>query len=216
MAFDGQLNELRAHIESFNQKFVEMVSADDGKFYPLDLLAIGALNRSHALLTGFVSLIEAGNFVCAAPLVRLQLDNALRLFAAWLVDSPHEFAHKVLKGEQIRKLKDRDNQLMTDFYLTQKLNETHNWVSELYRRSSGFVHLSEKHIFSAISDVSKEDRTAKLQIGISSSAIPDMAYLGAIDAMKASTDVFLEYIDGWILTKNNPELTEQARKEAKT
>src|SRR5271166_6984000 len=66
--------------------------------YPLDLLATAALNRSLAQCSGFRALIEARNYICAASILRLQIDTALRFFAAFLVDNPHEFAGSVLKG----------------------------------------------------------------------------------------------------------------------
>ncbi len=213
-----ELNELldvtRRNIALHTNKFSDLVQSDGGKLFTLDMLVFGSLNRSHSLLSGFVSLIENGNFVCAAPLVRMQLDNALRLFAAWLVEKPHDFAHSVLKGMHIRSIKDRNNNKMTDRYLAQEMNEKHTWVLKLYEESSGFVHLSSKHIFSSISNLSKLERTVSFEIGVPNSAVPQAAYIEAVAAINASTELFFEYVDGWILTKDNPDLIENARRAA--
>ena len=94
-----------------------MLQANDGALYPLDMLAIAAVNRSMAHIGGFRQMIEARNMICAGSLLRLQLDTAMRFSASWLAPDPHHFAQEVLKGRSIRKLKDRDGRLMTDAHL---------------------------------------------------------------------------------------------------
>ena len=90
------------HLGKYREKHFEMgdrvILADGGNLYPFDILVVATLNRSLCLLKGFIELIQARNFVAAAPLIRLQLDNSLRLSAATLVSDPHEFAMNVLKG----------------------------------------------------------------------------------------------------------------------
>jgi hypothetical protein len=46
-----------------------------------DMYIIAAMKRSLCLLRGFADLVESRNYVAAAPLVRLQMDNALRVAA---------------------------------------------------------------------------------------------------------------------------------------
>lgn len=76
----------------------KMLHADGGAIFPLDILAVATLNRSVNLVAAFTSLVEARNFVVAAPLLRLQIDNCLRFYAAWIADNCHDFATKVMKG----------------------------------------------------------------------------------------------------------------------
>lgn len=115
--------------------------------FPLDLLASAVMNRSLNLLLGFCSLIEARNFVAAAPLLRLQLDNVLRFSAAWLVYDPHRFAWEVIEGTTVTDIQDSTGQRMFDWYLVRKLAEENPWAPEVYKQASGYVHLSEKHFF---------------------------------------------------------------------
>ena len=75
-----------------------MYTAYASALYPLDLLAAAAFSRSLAQCSGFRALIEARNYICAASILRLQIDTALRFFAAFLVDNPHEFAGSVLNS----------------------------------------------------------------------------------------------------------------------
>jgi hypothetical protein len=62
-----------------------VLSAHRGDLYGFDLLAVATLNPSMCLLRGFCDLIASENFIAAAPLLRMQLDNCLRFYAGWLV-----------------------------------------------------------------------------------------------------------------------------------
>jgi len=183
-----------------------------GDFFPLDFLAIATLNRSLCLIAGFCTLIESKNMVAAAPLFRMQLDNCLRFSAAWLVEKPHDFALKVLEGVPIRKLKDHSGNLMTDKYLVATLAAEYPWIKPTYEKSSGYVHLSEKHIFNCISPVSEQDRTISMKISDEDASLPDEIYLEVIAAFAESTKIVLKYADGWAFTKNNPKAVAEMKK----
>ena len=71
----------------------EMFEAFGGAMYGMDLLAAGALNRSKAHIAGFSTLIKAKNLICSGALLRLQLDTAMRFFAAFLVERPPRLCH---------------------------------------------------------------------------------------------------------------------------
>src|SRR5437899_1352505 len=108
------LKNLRASEPLHLEVGLQMMKAADGAVFPVDLLAWAALNRSANLVPGFASLVEAWNLIAAAPLLRLQIDNCLRFYGVYIVSKPHEFAGAVLKGEQVRKMKDSKGKLMTD------------------------------------------------------------------------------------------------------
>ncbi len=107
-----------AHLESSEEAFKDLSKQmmEPGQdLFPLDMLAIGVINRSLSLLTGFATLIRANNYIAAAHLTRPHLDNFLRFYAAWLVDKPHDFAMDVMKGVRIDKLKDKDGKFIFAF-----------------------------------------------------------------------------------------------------
>ncbi len=60
-----------------------------------------------SLIKGFVEMIKQENLICAIPLLRLQLDNSLRFYAAFLVENPHELASHFIEGEAIRRLTEK-------------------------------------------------------------------------------------------------------------
>lgn len=194
----------------------EMFEAFGGAMYGMDLLAAGALNRSKAHIAGFSTLIKAKNLICSGALLRLQLDTAMRFFAAFLVERPHDFAMSVLRGEKVRDLKDRSGKKMTDVYLCQKLGEEFEWVPRVYERTSGYVHLSSTHLMSALSPSSGadvDDWTFTIKISAEDKPLPETIYIEASDAFRAATGILLRYVEGWIFTKANPELVQRWKRE---
>ncbi|SRR6266487_1271617 len=207
-----ELEKRISHIEGLTDLhltlLMEMLKADGGKMFALDMLACAAMKRSMALCAGFSALARARNYVCAASLLRLQLDSCLRFFAAFIVDKPHEFADEVLKGISIRKLKDRKGNLMTDRYLVDTLGKKYHWMPRVYSATSGFVHLSNKHIFTVIRD-RKEDGKLSLRVGATDEDFPDEIWTELADGFLASTDALFEYLKGWTYTKQNPDVVKR-------
>src|SRR5699024_5901048 len=105
-------------------------------------------NRSIANGNALVHMLRTRNYISAATIIRLQLDSCLRFYAAFIVNDPHEFAHAVLCGTAVRNLKDAEGKKMTDRHLVEKLGCEYEWIPRVYDRASGFIPLSNKHIFS--------------------------------------------------------------------
>jgi hypothetical protein len=192
-----------------------MFEAFGGAMYGMDLLAAGALNRSKAYVAGFRTLLAGKNLICAGALLRLQLDTAMRFYAAFLVERPHEFALTVLAGQRVRDIKDRDGKKMTDAYLVQKLGQEFPWVPRVYERTSGYVHLSSTHLLSALHSPieSADERTFTIKISAEDKPLPDFIDIEAADAFRATTDVLLRYVQGWVFTKANPEVVHHWKHE---
>ena len=198
-----------ANIEADEKQLVaatgEMFQADGGAIYPFDLLANAAINRALALSSGFRTLILQRNLVCAGPLVRLQLDTSLRLFAGFIVEKPHDFAIKVLEGKHIRRMKDKDGNFMTDRYLVERLAKQYPWIEAVYERASDYVHLSGTHILSSVDIIDKQSGTIGIKASFLDKPFSDDIYTDAINAFRQCTRVIRIHVEGWILTKNNPE-----------
>lgn len=208
------LTELRSYCEVHLKLAEFMLNAYDSTIYPLDILAVAALNRSLNLIFGFCTLVEARNFISAAPLLRLQIDTCLRFYASFIVDNPHDFALAVLKGTPINKQKDKGGNRMTDSYLVKMLSKEEPWVIKVYKQSSGYIHLSDKHIFNSMSSSPNGERSMELRIGQEDAFVSDDLYLEAIAAFKAATELFLRYIHGWAFTKDNPKIVERLKKNS--
>ncbi len=187
----NNLLELRArHLKVAGATFVQ-------ELYPLDFLALAVLNRSLCLVSAFAMLIEARNLIAAAPLIRLQLDNALRFFASTLVDQPHEFAMKVLGGARIDRIKDKSGNRLTDKHLVTTLGVHEAWIESVYEQTSGFVHLSEKHIFNAVKIKDKKERDILMKISDRDEFAPETAYQEALDVFTRVTELVLNVTEAW-------------------
>jgi hypothetical protein len=171
---------------------MELMQAHDGDLYPFDWVVLMVLKRSMALIDGFCTLIE-NNFICASPLIRLQLDNVLRLSAVFLVSDQDQFAIKLLGGEPVRKMKDACGKPMTDGYLVDMLEAAEPGVKELYEHGSGYVHLSQIHIFHAMQRT--ERGMAELRIGRKDEFVTDQNRKDAAISMRSVTDILLETIE---------------------
>lgn len=145
--------------------------------------------------------------ICVGSLVRLQLDTALRFYAAYISADPHKFALEVLEGARVDKLKDRDGHLMNDRYLVKRLakEEGLEWPERVYQETSGYIHLSRKHMFCSFTSVDAETRTIGTQVSASHAHVPDEIYVEAADAFLAATKLYMKYLHGWGVVKQNPE-----------
>lgn len=205
----ARLEKLLKHLENAQSFHLEvglkMSQTGSGAIWPVDLLANGVLNRSANLVDGFIILVRKRNFICCAPLLRLQIDNCLRFYAVYLVKDCHQFAVDVLQGTPVSKIKDRNGKPMTDKYLAEKLNEKHPWILRVYKRTSGYVHLSNTHIFSTVDKTSEEMQARGIlnfKIGRGDNFEDDELYEKAVSAFIETTKVLFNYLIGWIKTKD--------------
>ncbi len=182
-----------------------MLNADDGKLFALDILASAVVKRSLSLCAGFSSLVRSANYTSAAALLRLQLDSCLRFYAAFIVEKPHDFASKIMQGMPVRKQKDRTGHLMTDHYLVEKLSEKHEWMPRIYEATSGFIHLSERHIYSTWKPTSNKE-SVLMVAGSTDDYFDDAQWQDMTFAFLKTTDTLFEYLKGWIFTKEHPEI----------
>ncbi len=109
------------------------------------LLVIAALRRSDSLLQAFVSLVDAQNRFSAIPLIRMQLDSAMRVHACSIVPDSDSFVKHVLKGGEPRKYPFKPQ--LSDSYLHGLLTHSYPHTTDLYRETNGYVHLSNHHLF---------------------------------------------------------------------
>ncbi|EGQ8093364.1 hypothetical protein J7I10_004375 [Vibrio vulnificus] len=164
--------------------------------YLCDLVVLGLLDRNIALVEAMPPLIQERNLHAIAPLLRIQLDGLLRLHAFRLVESSENLASHVMKGEPLNryKCKKLNKAKLTDRHLVDTLKVELPWVEEMYGRLCGWVHFSDSHIFSAVTEGEKE---GSIYVGIGSyrQRIPDETFksvIGAIEVIHESTALLIE------------------------
>jgi hypothetical protein len=210
--FETQIAYLERDENDLLKLSMNCLNAGDGALLPLDLMASAAVKRTLAQAAGFRNMVESKNMICAGSILRLQLDTALRFFAAYLVCDPHGFAKDVMSGVHVRKLKDRNGKRMTDAYLVEQLSresEEYEWVTRVYDRTSGYVHFSRTHMFSIYKQVESSDGSVEIELGATDVDLLDSIYLEAIDSFIASVRIFMEYLKKWGIAKQDPRVAEQ-------
>jgi hypothetical protein len=104
----------------------------------------------------------------------------------------------------VSKLKDRSGELMRDAYLVKRLSAEVHWVKSLYQQASGYVHLSEQHIFNTIGIPDEDGMTIIGITGQDGSIWTEERYLEAIEAFDSSTRLVLELVEGWLQASRQP------------
>lgn len=207
MAMDDESN-LRGRIERLRETEMAhldllraILSAHSGNVFGVDFLVIAAIQRSFALIDGFIALVERENGFCALPLLRLQLDSVMRLFACSLVKDPHLLASHLLQDEPLRKMKAADGRDLTDHFLHQRLTERYPWATSVYQNTSGFVHLSRRHMIAPVSGVDSDSRSVEFDVGRNRVHWPKHEIVEALDAFSATTNALLDLCRSWRYAK---------------
>jgi hypothetical protein len=163
----------------------------------LNIFGWMVLKRSISIVYGFTALIRSHNLICAAPLVRLQIDNLLRFRAAFLVDDSREFVFRVLSGTPVRNMRDRDNRRLTDDYLQQRLSLEYPWLQDLYRRTSGYIHLSDEHFLNTVRASGRGEGGIEAYIGPDDQLVSPEIYSEVVETMVIVTHALLTYLGNW-------------------
>ena len=171
---EEDLNHLFEKIEGLEKSFLKeaknYMDVQDSKgeklLYTMDLYTSAIVNRSISLMRGYLLLAKDKNYISAVPLIRMQLDNCLRFYAATLVNDYNDLFSQYLKGKHIGNILDAKGNKMTDNYLAKELDKNFSkGIFKLYKNASGYVHFSNVHSFLQVSKVDSKKRTIGTQIG---------------------------------------------------
>ncbi|MCB9203325.1 MAG: hypothetical protein H6604_09845 [Flavobacteriales bacterium] len=163
------LNNILDQISDFENEFIKsserIMKAGNNKLFTLDFVALSINNRAISLIKGYLTLAKADNYLTAVSLVRLQLDNALRFFASTLVENSSDFAEHFIDGKAIRDYTDIDGKKLTDNYLAKKLENYFSGIKEVYEKTCGYIHFSDRHFFPTITREKIKDLSMQVVIG---------------------------------------------------
>jgi hypothetical protein len=201
---------------SYEHRFILMAKLSitaKRKIYPLDKYFDGIYNRSLSLMYAILTLLDSNNYMAAASVVRLHLDNFLRLYAAWLVDQPHDFANAVISGTPVKKIRDRNGKPMLDGYLVDKASEEYPWIKKVYDKACGFVHFSGTHVFANQEIINREDGVIGTHIRKDDwDNVTDLSRIEVLGVIIEISDCILHYAYGWARTKMQEDDLETIRK----
>ncbi len=206
-AFQGKIQE---HVEVAQL----CMEADGGNIHTPDLWINAGIRRSMQVQDGFTEMVRARNISCAGALLRVQIDTALRLFVCTLMNAD-DFTAAALKGERLNRLKDRNGESLTDKYLVDELSKLtpgFAWVSHVYHRTSGFIHMSGTHmlVMAEVGAEVGEDMAVTFEINLSDDRWPEGEMAIAVDRFSDATDIVLWLVRTWLDQKSEYPAIRQA------
>ncbi len=159
------LNERFQKIKELREAAKSLAAGIIGNtLYKEDLFFTSALDRSVALLDGIVKMLQDRNLTCVGILVRSQIDNCMRIFAAFIADDKTAFMDGFIQGKKISDFKDDCGKKMKDVVLRERLEAYDSQISEVYKKSSGYIHLSDVAFYSSV--CAKDNYRIEFSVGL--------------------------------------------------
>jgi hypothetical protein len=167
MTNEEYFEKVSAYIHSIEQRIEETKQLAAGiigeNLLSLDLCFCGLMDRSVRLAQGFLPMLKSRNLTCAGALLRLQLDNCLRLYAIYIAEDEQAVVDCLLEGNSIGKLCDKSGKKMSDAYLKEQLGQYDKRLPIVYDNASGFIHFSSKAMYQSIYEC--KDNAIRFQVG---------------------------------------------------
>jgi hypothetical protein len=191
-----------AHIPSVKA----YLRAGGGEIFPVDLFFGGVAERSLNLVYGFAATFDAWNLVCAAPLVRLQIDNLIRVSYVARHREPHRMAMELF-DKDFRDVKDDKGKWLGDARLVKLANRHHDWIKPVYDAANGWVHLSPRQLLSTWDMSADEGECVRTLRGSIRQVVDDYPekFLGEVlGAILEATSEIIAYMGIWEYKKEHP------------
>lgn len=129
-----------------------------------DFFFCASADRSLNLIDGFEDMLRKRNLTCVGALLRLQMDNCMRSYAAFIAKDKEAVIDCIIDGNPINKQVSKDGTKMTDGYLKGELSKIDTRFADVYNQASGYIHLSAKAFYQTI--VKVENNSIEWQVGI--------------------------------------------------
>lgn len=175
----------------------DIMKAGNYSVHNLDFYILSVINRGISLNKAFILLIENKNSLTAISIVRLQLDNALRLNAIKIVENIDDFLNYFFEGKPINQYKIGKQQL-TDKFLVNELDKDLPQILNLYNYLCDFVHFSDKHFNATKTNSKNKEAMFGIMIGESNILNKEETitfYENMIEMSKSIIKIAKEWID---------------------
>lgn len=171
--------------------------------YMEDLFFTSAIDRSVALLDGLASMLQLRNLTCAGIILRSQLDNCMRVFAAFIAEDRKKFLEDFMDGKKISQMKDNQGNKMTDVNLRKRLSQYDNQLDTVYQNSSGYVHLSNKAFFMSTTIPEDKENTFEFKVGLPIKEKANPILLECLDAFMHYVKLQNVFLNKVAISKQN-------------
>lgn len=150
-----------------------------------ELFFCASVDRCMRLIDGFIPMLQDRNLTCAGVLLRMQMDNCMRTYAAFIAEDRNAAVQCVIDGNPIKNLKDTNVKKMTDGHLKDEITKIDSVFSKVYDNASGYVHLSEKAFYQTVEKCA--DNKLEFQIG---QPLPEKRN----DPLLESADAYIHFV----------------------
>lgn len=151
-----------------------------------DLFFCASVDRCIRLIDGLIPMLQDRNLTCVGVLLRMQMDNCMRTYAAFIAEDRNAVIQCILDGTPIKNLKDTNGNKMLDGYLKDQVAKMDPVFSTVYDNASGYVHLSEKAFYQTVD--SCDDYGIGIQIG---QPLPEKRNAPLLEAARA----YIHFVD---------------------
>lgn len=201
MTLSSELADLEKQLNALPRIGHAALKARNGTMFILDFIIIGAVKRSLSLGHGLIAMVKTKNMTCARAIVRMQIDTVSRLLAYTYVDDPEEMARQVIGEAPLSKFKSRDGQPLRDNYLIDKMTESHPWVREVYNRTSGEIHFSEKQFFASVHTTDDATRTMTMVISPFDEKYPEWSWSEVVTCVQKLNAILVDILQDYVAHK---------------
>lgn len=150
-----------------------------------DLFFCASADRCLNLIDGVTDMLRKRNLTCVGALLRLQMDNCMRSYAAFIAKDKDAVIDCIISGDPINKYLSKDGAKMTDGYLKEELSKIDTRFADVYNQASGYIHLSAKAFYQTV--VKVENNSIEWQIG---RELPEKRNPVLVEA----TDAFIHFV----------------------
>lgn len=165
MSYQDWFLRVEKELQRLRKEGIQLAANVIGQtLYEDDFYTVSILDKCIRLIDGFIDMLEKRNLTCAGILLRVQIDNCLRTYALYVAENQSEISRSVYgNGKQINKMKAKDGNQMTDFYLRKELSKIDKRFDSVYKAASGYIHYSEKAFYASVS--MKEPNILDINVG---------------------------------------------------
>jgi hypothetical protein len=147
LPFSKLIGSLASFRNEHEELIAKCVTADGNPDGPVGHVIVAALHRSRSLLNGFVKLLTAENKFAAMPLIRLQLDSAMRVHSCSLVKDRAKYIDSILRGMRPSDYGKAEGVTLSDASLHGALTKKYAFASDVYGETNSYIHLSNLHLY---------------------------------------------------------------------
>lgn len=156
--YKSKIADIKVQIQQCKDEFAVLTDRIVGNDLEKDdFYFLAALDRAIHLIDGFLWMLEKRNITCAGALLRLQIDNCLRVYAPYIAENREDVINTIIyEDKRLDRLPDDQGKRMNDGRLKDRLAEKYPEVKSVYEKCSGFIHLSDIAFYQTVNRMDQD------------------------------------------------------------